>query len=118
MTTLLVGCAHGKVEKQNSITTENEYKLRVAEKVQKNWRYKISKDLDGEPSAALVLIRVGNSGELVESRFYRKSNDQGLNKSAMEAIKKSAPFRGFPDHFSQDEIEIGIRFAPGQINRN
>ena len=61
---------------------------------------------------------MGNSGELIGSRFYRKSNDQGLNESAMEAINKSAPFKGFPEHFSQDEIEIGIRFAPGQINRN
>lgn len=71
-----------------------------------NW----DKDLE-----AIVVLKVDKQGKIVKSFFEKKTENAYFNKFVEKAIKESNPLPPLPIDFQESEMELGLRFRPGEI---
>jgi TonB family protein len=64
----------------------------------------------------LVMIKIMKNGDLGDIWIETKSGNNFLDKSAIRAIKKAAPFPPLPKEFSRSSYEIGLLFSPKGLN--
>ena len=64
---------------------------------------------------AIVIIRVRRDGVVVESSFKKKSDNIFFNQFVEKTLKLSAPLPPFPIGINQSEMEIGLKFRPGEV---
>ena len=114
---LLVSCLHApKAEQKPFAGTLEDYKLSVAFAVANNWAYRVGKEAGDKHDEALIRLTILRNGEIKEITFVKRATDPEINASILTAIKKSEPFPAFPENFSEDQIEVGIRAVPKGSN--
>ena len=90
------------------------YLVAVNSKIQEHW---VLPDLQNwkENIEAIVIIRVRRDGVIVESSFKKKSDNIFFNQFVEKTLKLSSPLPPFPITLNQPEMEIGLKFRPGEI---
>lgn len=84
----------------------SEYMKRLQVKIRKNW-----KPPNGKKSkTVIVLFKISKDGTLISPKIIQSSGIQALDDSAMEAVKKSAPFEPLPKEYKENDIDINFRF--------
>lgn len=90
------------------------YLIAVNSKIQEHW---VLPDLQNwkDNIEAIVIIRVRRDGVVVESTFKKKSDNVFFNQFVEKTLKLSSPLPPFPIGMNQSEMEIGLKFRPGEI---
>lgn len=92
-------------------SNDDFYTNAMQEKVKKNWV--LPKNLYGQSSIISVIIN--KNGEIVDTTILTSSGDSTFDKSALNAIKKSAPFESSS---GSDNTTIQLLFNPNYIKAN
>jgi outer membrane biosynthesis protein TonB len=90
------------------------YLLAVNSQIQEHW---VLPDLQNwqENIEAIVIIRVRRDGVVVESSFKKKSDNVYFNQFVEKTLKLSSPLPPFPIGINESEMEIGLKFRPGEV---
>jgi len=90
------------------------YLIAVTTQIQEHW---VLPDLQNwkENVEAIVIIRVRRDGVVVENSFKKKSDNVFFNQLVEKTLKLSAPLPPFPIGINQSEMEIGLKFRPGEV---
>ena len=90
------------------------YLIAVNSQIQEHW---VLPDLQNwkENVEAIVIIRVRRDGVVVESSFKKKSDNVFFNQFVEKTLKLSSPLPPFPIGINQSEMEIGLKFRPGEV---
>ena len=90
----------------------NEYYSRIWAKIKAEWT--IPEDLPkGKTNLeAIIVVIIEKDGKVQKSWFEKKSGNTLYDQMAMRAIKKAEPLPPIPKEFSDNTLEIGIRFYP------
>lgn len=90
------------------------YLLAVNNQIQEHW---MLPDLQSWKAnvEAIVIIRVRRDGVVVESSFKKKSDNVFFNQFVEKTLKLSSPLPPFPIGINQSEMEIGLKFRPGEV---
>ena len=92
----------------------NDYANVVSSRVHNNWS--IPPELKPRGNIETIIeIKIMRDGSLAYAGFEKRSGNSFYDDSAMKAVKKSAPFPPLPGGFSDNIMEIGIRFHPSQL---
>lgn len=91
-----------------------KYLIAVNNQVQEHW---VLPDLQNwkETLEAIYIIRVRRDGVVVESYFEKKSENTYFNQFVEKAIKDASPLPPFPREIKNTDMEIGLRFRPGEL---
>lgn len=82
------------------------YVSRLGNKVKSNWVIPHGK-LDKK---AVILLDIDKTGKLLGANVVNFSGDKDFDKTALDAIIKSAPFEGFPQNITDEKATIKITF--------
>lgn len=90
------------------------YLMAVNSQIQEHW---VLPDLQNWKAnvEAIVIIRVRRDGAVVETTFKKKSDNIFFNQFVEKTLKLSAPLPPFPIGINQSEMEIGLKFRPGEV---
>jgi outer membrane biosynthesis protein TonB len=90
------------------------YLMAVNSQIQEHW---VLPDLQNWKAnvEAIVIIRVRRDGAVVETTFKKKSDNVFFNQFVEKTLKLSAPLPPFPIGINQSEMEIGLKFRPGEV---
>lgn len=90
------------------------YLIAVNSQIQEHW---VLPDLQNwkENVEAIVIIRVRRDGVVIESSFKKKSDNVFFNQFVEKTLKLSSPLPPFPIGINQSEMEIGLKFRPGEV---
>jgi outer membrane biosynthesis protein TonB len=90
------------------------YLIAVNSQIQEHW---VLPDLQNwkENVEAIVIIRVRRDGAVIETTFKKKSDNVFFNQFVEKTLKLSAPLPPFPIGINQSEMEIGLKFRPGEV---
>lgn len=90
------------------------YLIAVNNQVQKYW---ILPDLQNwkDTLEAVMVIRVRRDGVVIDSFFEKKSENSYFNQFVEKAIQEASPLPTFPPGLNKKEMEIGLRFRPGEL---
>ena len=90
------------------------YLIAVNSQIQEHW---VLPDLQNWKAnvEAIVIIRVRRDGVVVESTFKKKSDNVFFNQFVEKTLKLSSPLPPFPIGINQSEMEIGLKFRPGEV---
>lgn len=87
---------------------QRDYTPLVVQKIYQNISYPsraVSKNQEG---TVRVAIKISRSGELQDVLTTQESKYSSLNKAALKAVKKAAPFPVLPKQISADSFELSI----------
>ena len=62
----------------------------------------------------VVIITISRNGTILDTQFEKKSGDANLDRSVLRAIKKAGPLPPLPAGLGGKQLELGIRFIPGE----
>lgn len=90
------------------------YLIAVNNQIQEHW---VLPDLQNwkENVEAIVIIRVRRDGAVVETTFKKRSDNVFFNQFVEKTLKLSSPLPPFPIGINQSEMEIGLKFRPGEV---
>ncbi len=90
------------------------YLIAVNSQIQEHW---VLPDLQNwkENVEAIVIIRVRRDGTVVETTFKKKADNVFFNQFVEKTLKLSTPLPPFPIGINQSEMEIGLKFRPGEV---
>ena len=106
-----------KAWKKGDNTATGIYHGILAATVQQNWVFnerlaKLSKlSVNNEKLEVRVVIKILMNGDLGDIWIETKSGNDFLDKSAIRAIKKAAPFPPLPKEFRRSSYELGLLFS-------
>lgn len=63
----------------------------------------------------VVVLTIRKDGTVVSQMIEKKSNDPFYDQFVLKTIQSSLPMPPFPALMSEQSIEIGIRFRPGEL---
>jgi TonB family protein len=91
---------------------KDEYYGMIWAKIKKEWT--LPEDLaKGETDLeAIIVLIIEREGKVQKTWFEKRSGSAFYDQMAMRAIKKAEPFPPIPKEFSDNTIELGIRFHP------
>lgn len=87
---------------------QRDYTPLVVQKIYQNISYPsraVSKNQEGTVRVAIV---IGRSGELQNVLTTQKSRHSSLNRAALKAVEKAAPFPTLPEQITADAFELSI----------
>ena len=58
----------------------------------------------------IVSYKISSDGELISSEILQSSGEEKFDKTALEAVRLSAPFQPLPKHLKVNSIEIQFTF--------
>ena len=90
------------------------YLIAVNSQIQEHW---VLPEMQSwkENIEAIVIIRVRRDGVVVERSFKKKSDNVYFNQFVEKTLKLSSPLPPFPIGINQPEMEIGLKFRPGEV---
>jgi len=90
------------------------YLLAVNNHIQERW---ILPDLQSwkENLEAVIVIRVKRDGTIIHSFFEKKADNVYFNQFVEKTLKDSSPLPPFPVGIDEEEMEIGLKFKPGEV---
>lgn len=84
----------------------SEYMTTLQGKIQKNWN---PPEFE-EDGTATVMFTITRYGDLTTSEIVESSNNAVFNESALDALRKSAPFEKFPANTTRDALTVKYTF--------
>jgi len=102
-----------------NISAQSIYNSVFSTMIQKNWVFNenlAQLDENDKTINVLVMIRILENGDLGDIWIETKSGNDFLDKSAIRAIKKAAPFPPLPKEFQRQSYEVGLLFSPKGLN--
>lgn len=100
-----------KTNQKNSIDL-GPYMRELQRRINMNWD--CPKNYDGPP--VVLIFTISGDGLLLSSSVYKSSGNQNFDKSDMDAIRLSDPFRPFPGEFTGKTIDFQMSLSPGVIS--
>ena len=90
------------------------YLVAVNNQVQEHW---VLPDLQSwdDNLQAIIIINVRRDGVVIKNYFESKSENIYFNQFVKKAINDASPLPPFPIGINKQEMEIGLRFRPGEI---
>jgi outer membrane biosynthesis protein TonB len=90
------------------------YLIAVNDQVQEHW---VLPDLQSwaDDLQAIIVIHVRRDGVVTKHYFESKSENIYFNQFVEKAINEASPLPPFPIGINEQEMEIGLRFRPGEI---
>ena len=62
------------------------------------------------PGKCVVIVTILRDGSLLETRLHMKSGVDSWDASALEALKKAAPFDPLPKSYPRTSVEVHFHF--------
>lgn len=90
------------------------YLLAVNNQIQEHWVLPDTQNWKATVEA-IVIIRVKRDGTIAESSFKKRSDNVFFNQFVEKTLKLSSPLPPFPIGLNQPEMEIGLKFRPGEV---
>lgn len=87
---------------------QRDYTPLVVQKIYKNISYPSRAVSKNQQGTVRVAIKIGRSGELQNILTTQKSRYSSLNKAALKAVEKAAPFPTLPEQITADSFELSI----------
>lgn len=84
----------------------NPYMNTMYSSIKKNWHPTENSDA----GKVVVSYKIKRDGTIIEPKIVSSTN-KALNKSAIEAIKKSSPLQPLPKKCKKDLIEVSFTFS-------
>lgn len=84
----------------------NSYMNTMYSSIKKNWHPTENSDA----GKVVVSYKIKRDGTIIEPKIVSSTN-KALNKSAIEAIKKSSPLQPLPKKCKKDLIEVSFTFS-------
>ena len=84
------------------------YLQKMHQKVGASW--KRPAETPKAPGKAVVIVTILRDGSLLESRLHMKSGVAEWDASALEALKKAAPFDPLPKSYPRTSVEVHFHF--------
>lgn len=84
----------------------NSYMSTMYSSIKKNWHPTENSDA----GKVVVSYKIKKDGTIIEPKIVSSTN-KTLNKSAIEAIKKSSPLQPLPKKCKKDLIEVSFTFS-------
>ncbi len=64
---------------------------------------------------AVVLVTIAADGKVLKIDFERKSKEAVYDQYVMQALRKASPMPAFPAAMQRKDVEVGLRFKPGDL---
>lgn len=84
----------------------NSYMSTMYSSIKKNWH----PTENSESGKVVISYKIKRDGTIIEPKIVSSTNTE-LNKSAIEAIKKSSPLQPLPKKCKKDLIEVSFTFS-------
>lgn len=99
------------VKTTNPITEETPemftgYMRRMQMKIKSNW----DPPKQDASKRVVVFYKIKKNGKLSSSKIIQSSGNKDLDKAAINALKKSAPFEPLPENFKKDYVDVQFTF--------
>ena len=85
---------------------EASYIDKIAGQIHDHWQWP---DYGKQNLEAVISVKIQKDGTLSEIKFEQRSGDRFFDRSVLQAIQNASPVARPPY-----EMEIGIRFCPGE----
>lgn len=82
----------------------------IQTKITMNWKEPPKPLIKGEIPYAVVSFLIGRDGQIKKISLYERSGVEALDQSVVNAIKSSNPLPPLPDDFSDDWLDVKIKF--------
>ena len=97
-----------QVKKEATEVDFTKYMSEIQRKIRANW---IPPIYNSNSSKKIVVIfKISKDGSLLSYKVTNSSGIQDLDNSAINAIKKSAPFNPLPKEYEEDYVDINFSF--------
>jgi outer membrane biosynthesis protein TonB len=90
----------------------NEYYSMIWAKIKEAWTIPENLLKETVDLETIIVLIIGRDGKIQKWWFEKKSGNALYDQMAMRAIKKAEPLPPIPKEFSENTLEIGIRFIP------
>jgi len=87
---------------------QRDYTPLVVQKIYQNISYPSRAVSKNQQGTVRVAIKIGRSGELKNVLTTQESKYSSLNRAALKAVEKAAPFPTLPEQISADSFELSI----------
>lgn len=91
-----------------------EYLISLHRHVQNHWTLPDLATWDPN-LVATVVITIRRDGSIRKSTLENRTENVFFNQFVQTAIRKATPMPPFPEALPQSEMEIGLRFRPGEV---
>jgi len=92
----------------------NEYIALIQSRVKRNWTLPAAL-MPKDNVETIIEVKISRGGTLEHIGFEKSSGNKYFDDSALNAVKKSAPFPPFPAYISGNHIDMGIRFHSREL---
>ncbi|MBN1474578.1 MAG: TonB C-terminal domain-containing protein [Syntrophaceae bacterium] len=97
-----------------SASQRNEYIALIQTRVKRNWTLPAAL-MPKDNVETIIEVKISRAGALEHIGFEKSSGNKYFDDSALNAVKKSAPFPPFPAYISGNHIDMGIRFHSNEL---
>ena len=87
---------------------QRDYTPLVVQKIYQNISYPSRAVSKNQQGTVRVAIKIGRSGELKNVLTTQESKYSSLNRAALKAVEKAAPFPTLTEQISADSFELSI----------
>jgi periplasmic protein TonB len=88
--------------------TDQAYLQKMHKKVGLSWTRPTDTPKTG--SKSVVIVTILRDGSLLESKLHMKSGNDAWDASALDAVKKAAPFDPLPKTYPRTSVEVHFHF--------
>ena len=91
----------------------NEYYSMIWTKIKEGWTIpeNLIREKEMVDIETIIVLTIERNGKIQKWWFEKKSGNDLYDQMAARAIKKAEPFPPIPKEFSENTLEIGIRFS-------
>ncbi|MDH5541630.1 MAG: TonB family protein [Nitrospinota bacterium] len=86
------------------------YLIAMETKIYGNWDTLMVTTLSSSTIRVLIYFQIDKNGKLKAVKVEESSNDEFIDKSALEAVKMSEPFPPLPPGYKEDILEVHFGF--------
>ena len=103
------GWREDTIDLSSSDTKYLQYRLEMAKKLSRAWKYPEKARVAGEQGIAILKISINSDGSVAEVNIVSSSGSAILDEAALTAAKSAAPFGQLPDT-DLTQLHIFIKF--------
>lgn len=90
------------------------YMRELQRRIKSNWHPPVNYD----SKRASVFMKIDKAGNLVACSIYQSSGYKNVDKSVLDAVYKTAPFRRLPDEYNGKTVDIIFTFDYNVFSKN
>lgn len=89
------------------------YMTNLQDKIKGNWNPPKAKDSNN----VVLLFKVDRNGNVLKAKVLKSSNNTAVDKSALEALRKSEPLEPLPKEFKGKNVDVQFNFDYNVLSR-